>query len=87
MFGVKEAADFGKTLVKAGAIKPAIGLFLVILGLYAITIIIGLSPSQLVFWPPFILAVVLPITGLWAIVAFIRAPDVKPPRVHQSADK
>lgn len=78
MFGLKAAADFGKTLVNAGAIKPAIGICLILTGLVAIVIASWFNPSQLVFWPPLILAILLFAVGLWPIVSFFRDQVVTP---------
>jgi uncharacterized membrane protein HdeD (DUF308 family) len=72
MFSLKAAADFGKTLVNAGAIKPAIGIWLILTGLLAIAIASSFDQSRLVFWPPFIVAIILFVVGLWAIVSFFR---------------
>jgi uncharacterized membrane protein HdeD (DUF308 family) len=78
MFGLKAAADFGKTLVNAGAIKPAIGICLILTGILAIVIASWFNQSQLVFWPPFILAIILFAIGLWPIVSFFRDQVVTP---------
>jgi len=68
-------ANFAQTLVRAGAVRPAVGLFAILISLSTIDTLKTLPQWEGIFWLPFLIASVLGFSGTYAVTIFLLRRD------------